>query len=324
MNVVLITGATGFLGGRLAQYLRTQGYGVLAMGRSKSKCAALVENGLTTVCHDLSIPVPDTAFCGREISAIVHCAALSAPYGKLADFERANVSGTRNIVAFARRRNVRRLVNISSPSVYFSPRDQIDIDENTPLPRPINAYAKTKAQAEAFVLAQPDIGAINLRPRGIYGAGDQTILPRLLHAAKRPFPILRNGRARIDLTHVHDVCRAIDAALRADKKAEGETFNISSGEALPIREIVDAACARAHKSVRWRRVPFSIVWAAARTLETAYAISPTCKEPWITSYGVALFAFEQSLNIDKAAAILGWHPMVQFGAGLEEAFGSEL
>lgn len=112
------------------------------------------------------------------------------------------------------------------------------MQENSLLPTRVNTCAQTKRQAEQIVLAATGINSIVLRPRGIYGAGDTTLLPRLLRkVTKRPLPIFRDGIAKIDLTHVDDVVSAVVAALASD--VAGEIFNVSGGEVLPIRHIAD-------------------------------------------------------------------------------------
>ncbi len=316
---VLITGATGFLGGTLAPYLAVRGFDVLGTGRSAPACADLAARGIEMVQADLKSPIAPERF--GPVDAIVHSAALSAPTGRRAAFEAANVGATRNILAYANAVGVRRFVNISSPSVYFAPRDQLDVRESDPLPAPFNHYAATKAEAERLVLAAPEVGPISLRPRGIYGPGDQALLPRLLAVAKRQaLPLFRGGRARIDLTFVGDVCAAIDAALRAGPEVEGEVFNISGGEVLPVSEIIGAACERAGVTPRWRALPFWPVKTLAAGVERLYAAMPGSPEPQVTSYGLALLAFEQSLNIEKAAARLGWRPAVRFAQGLDQVF----
>lgn len=314
---VLVTGATGFLGGTLIRHLRDRGYDTVALGRDAERCNRLEAAGIPTVRTDLSQPDPQRADRIGTLDAVVHCAALSAPWGRLAAFEAANVDGTRNVLDLATRLGARRFVNISSPTVYFELRDKIEVSETTPLPPPINAYARTKAAAERLVLARPDLCPINLRPRGIYGAGEETLLPRLLTAARHgPLPLLRNGAAAIDLTHVSDVVAAIEAALVAEPALSGETFNISGGEVMAMREIVERACAVLRVPVRWRPLPFYPVLIAARLAELASLARPTPKEPRVTPYTLGLFAFRQSLDISKAQALLGWQPKVRFDTGL--------
>ena len=314
---VLITGATGFLGGTVLRMLQAQGRPVLAQGRDPGRLAAL---GAPVLRWDLTQPPPDTPELAG-VDAMVHCAALSAPFGRLAEFHAANVQGTAAVLALARRLQVRRFVHISSPSVLFAPRDQLALDETTPLPPPCTPYARTKARAEALVLAAPDLSPVILRPRGLYGCGDTALLPRLLQAARtRPLPLFRGGRARIDLTHVEDAAAAVLAALDAGPEAAGEVFHISGGEVLPVTEIASRACARAGVPLRWRRMPLAPALLAAGAMERL-ALLTGAGEPAVTRYGLALFAYAQSLDISKASRSLGWSPRISFAEGLDRTFG---
>ena len=321
MGRVLVTGASGFLGGHVVARLAAAGTPVLAQGRDIRRSAALEAAGHTVMRRDLSQPFDAKSDAGfGDIDAIVHCAALSSPFGRLADFEAANVTATRNLVDFARKRGVQRFVQISTPSVCFAFRDQLGVTENSPLPDPVNHYARTKRQGEDIVLAATDIGPVVLRPRGIYGAGDRALLPRLLQAARRPLPLFRDGQARIDLTHVDDVVDAVFAALAAGSAAEGQIVNISGGEVLAVRHIADSACARAGLQTRWRKTPLALAMLAAGVMEAVALLLPRRPEPPVTRYGLGLFAYAQSLDISKARRILGWTPKVPFEEGLDRTF----
>ena len=314
---VLVTGATGFLGGTFLRHLRAHGYETVALGRNEGRCRLLDAAGFSAVRADLSQPVLHLAAGIGTVDAVVHCAALSAPFGRYAAFHAANVEGTRNALDLAETLDVRRFVNISSPTVYFELKDKTGVRETAPLPKPINAYARTKAEAERLVLARRGIGPVNLRPRGIYGAGEETLLPRLVKAARRgPLPLLRGGAAAIDLTHVDDVVAAIAAALSPDPALSGETFNISGGETRPVREIVERVCAALDVPLRWKRMPFLPALAAARIAELASFVRREPREPLVTPYTLGLFAFRQSLDISKARGLLGWQPQVPFDIGL--------
>ena len=321
MGRVLVTGASGFLGGHVVARLAAAGTPVLAQGRDIRRSAALEAAGHTVMRRDLSQPFDAKSVAGfGDIDAIVHCAALSSPFGRLADFEAANVTATRNLVDFARQLGVQRFVQISTPSVCFAFRDQLGVTENSPLPDPVNHYARTKRQGEDIVLAAADIRPVVLRPRGIYGAGDRALLPRLLQAARRPLPLFRDGQARIDLTHVDDVVDAVFAALSAGSAAEGQIFNISGGEVLAVRHIADSACARAGLQTRWRKTPLALAMLAAGVMEALALLLPRRPEPPVTRYGLGLFAYAQSLDISKARRILGWTPKVPFEEGLDRTF----
>ncbi|MEO9865084.1 MAG: NAD(P)-dependent oxidoreductase [Yoonia sp.] len=313
MTKTLVTGATGFLGGAVVAALREAGENVVGTGRNLQKCA---DRGFTAV--NLSTPIESWPDLG-EINQIVHCAALSAPFGRYANFMNANVVATQNLVTFAKRQNVSRFVHVSTSSVYFAPKDQLKVTENCPLPRPINAYAKTKHQSEDIVLDAGNLSPIVLRPRGIYGIGDTALLPRLLRvAARRPLPIFRDGTAEIDLTHVDDVVSSVLAALNAPK-AVG-IFNISGGEPLLIQDIVNAAAGNAGVSVAWRKQPLKLAMGFAAALENLARIDPFRREPIITRYALGLFAYKQGLSIQKARDQLNWTPKVDFAEGLKRTF----
>ena len=314
---VLVTGASGFVGGAVVRALRAQGRAVLATGRDPVTCAALGD------CLALDLAAPDAAKAlehvarQRGISAVVHAAALTAPWGRRAEFQRSNVDATRTVLTLAKHLGVRRIVHISTPSVYFRFADQIGLTEDTPLPTPVNDYTATKAQAEGSALAA---GAVILRPRGIYGAGDRALLPRLVRAIQSgPLPLLRNGQAATDLTHVDDVVAAILAALGGAGVA-GQVLNISGGVALPIRDVVAAVSQHLGLIPRWRPLPLPAVMLAARGMELEAHV--TGSEPRVTRYGVGLFAFTQTLDIQRAARILGWHPTVSFDEGLRRTFAT--
>ncbi|RWD68289.1 NAD(P)-dependent oxidoreductase [Mesorhizobium sp.] len=319
---VLITGASGFLGSHVLQRLAASGTLALGLGRDETRCAALEAAGHRIIRHDLAQPL-DAALDPRlgRVERIIHCAALSSPFGRLADFEAANVTATRNLVGFARRQGISRFVHISSPSVCFAFRDQLGLAEDAALPEPVNHYARTKREAEKIVLGEPDVHPVVLRPRGIYGKGDRALLPRLIKAAKsRPLPLFRDGRAAIDITYVDDVVDAVMAALAARGEAEGRIFNISGGEMLPVRRIADAACIRAGLHARWRPMPLAPAMLAAGLMEAVALRLPGRPEPPVTRYGLGLLAYAQSLDLSKAKRVLGWAPKISFEQGLDRTF----
>ncbi|MEM7614623.1 MAG: NAD(P)-dependent oxidoreductase [Pseudomonadota bacterium] len=319
---VLVTGATGFLGGAVLRRLIQAGTPAIGQGRNPVRCAQVREEGLDCICWTLPEALPLEAFAALgEVDAVIHCAALSSPFGSRAAFEAANVRGTQAMLDLARQKGVKRFVFVSSPSIYFALRDQLEVTEDSPLPKPFNAYARSKVRAEALVRKAQDVGPIILRPRGLYGPKDTTLLPRLLRAARRrPLPQFRDGRASIDLTFIEDATSAVCATLAAPDSLEGRAYNISGGEVVKISEIVEQTCARADVDVRWRPMPLGPALLAARLVEAAALMYPGQPEPAVTRYGLGLFAFEQSLNLTRARSELGWEPEVSFAEGLRRTF----
>lgn len=153
MSRILVTGASGFLGGALVRKLHSGARDVVATGRNIEKLRALGLPDHSILCLDLAKPSMAAACEAhlKGVTTIVHCAGLSSPWGTQADFHRANVTATENVVALAKRLGGIHLVFVSTPSVYFQFKDQFDVGEGTSLPKPVNAYASTKALAETRV-----------------------------------------------------------------------------------------------------------------------------------------------------------------------------
>ncbi|MBK8085312.1 MAG: NAD(P)-dependent oxidoreductase [Devosia sp.] len=314
MMRLVVSGATGFLGGHLARRLVAERHEVIGLGRDAAAGARLADDGVRFRSIDLATA---DALAEAGADGFVHAAALSSNWGRRQAFVAANVTGTANALTLARRLGVRRFVHISSPSVGFRFADQFGVSEDAPLPRPVNAYAASKGRAEQLVLAAGDLSPVVLRPRGLFGPGDTTLLPRLVRAARQgPLPLLRGGEAVTDLTHVEDAVEAIIAALRAGPQAAGRIYNVSGGEALPVRRIAELAALRAGVPVAWRAVPVAVALLAARVLETRALLTPGRPEPVVTAYSVGVMAYSQTLDISRAARELGWRPRIGIEAGI--------
>lgn len=318
----LVTGATGFLGGRLVRRYLEQGESVIALGRNEFSLEKLNALGAATVRHDLSgsLDLPPSQHV-REIDTIVHCAALSSPYGARSDFHAANVLGTRHVVDLAKRLRVRRMILISTPAVYFRPRHQFGVRETDPLPVAVNHYAETKLRAEGEALRTLHEGVIILRPRGIYGPGDTALLPRLLHAVRfGPLPLMNDGQAVTDLTHVDDVIGAVLAA-QGHEGRQNEILNVSGGEPVNVKRLIDRVCAHMSQEVKWRPTPVPLAMFAARAMEMKSRLTSGA-EPRTTRYSLGLLAYSQTLNIEKIHTVLGWSPKISFETGLADALSS--
>lgn len=147
----IVTGATGFLGGRLAKQLHGLGWEVTAVGRDIMKGAELSREGIRFVSLDLRDKDMVIDLCEGQ-DAVFHCAALSAPWGAYEVFYSCNVTATEHLLEGSLRHGVGRFVHVSTPSVYFNFKPRLLVSENDPLPhRYANAYAQTKRLAELAV-----------------------------------------------------------------------------------------------------------------------------------------------------------------------------
>lgn len=312
---VLVTGATGFLGGAVARSLHAAGWEVHATGRNPQLGADLQRLGIKFTACDLAwatIPLADCTY-------VVHCAAWSAPWGRKRDFQAANVVATQRLLAACLAANVPRFIHISTPSVSFAFAPQRDLREDAPWPEPAaNDYIATKRLAERAVLAS-GLPSVVLRPKALFGPGDTTLIPRVLRVAARGrFPLF-DADCLLDLTYIHDAVAAILRALTADAQAIGNVYHITSGQPLSRRLILETLFAACELRVALRPVPLRWALALGSALEAISKIATLGKwEPPLTRYSVGALGYGQTLDISAARQDLGYAPNTDVLARLRD------
>ena len=319
MARVLVTGASGFIGAHVVRHLHAVGHEVVATGRDPARLAVLSVAGLHTRVADLSqdtlLPLVDGA------EAVVHCAALSSPWGRRQLFLAANVLATQRLLDAARQSGVRRFVHFSSPSIYFRLGDQFNTPEAFEPPRQwINAYAESKWLGEQCVRKAVTAGlsSVILRPRAVFGEGDRAIFPRLLALAERGwFPQIGDGEARIDVTYVANVVAAVEACMPLGVPGDGRAFNITNGEPMPVNELLGHLFRALDLKVRMIPLPRGLAVALGTLAERIANIRPGQPEPRLSRYGVGVLGFSQTLDISAARQQLGYAPSVSVVEGVD-------
>jgi nucleoside-diphosphate-sugar epimerase len=307
---IVVTGATGFLGTRLLERLASRDANVtevLGVGRTLKPHSTVEGNNVNYQLGDLE----DPKFVNEVISGadvVVHAAALSSQMAPPDTFKRANVMVTQHVVNACEEHGVKRLILISSPSVYFQMKDQASIRESDPLPSPVNVYAKTKREAELIVEAS-DVPHVIFRPRALIGRGDTVILPRVIraHSAGR---LRRMGHERnhADLTPVSNVVDAILLAVQAQGDALNQTYNISNGQQQLLWPLLDKAFLDLGMEAVTRSIPIPLAILVARLMEWHAKWLNSYKEPALTVYGIGTLTKDFGMDISKAKALLGYEP----------------
>jgi GDP-4-dehydro-6-deoxy-D-mannose reductase len=260
---VLITGITGFAGSHLAEHLVSRGDEVHGLAHENPPFANLaavqdrvrIHEGDITRLEDVQ-----RTLAGSRADAVVHLAGIAVPTLASADpvaAVRVNVLGTAAVLTALEEVRKTRLVLASSADVYGAP-DHVPVDEDAPV-RPGNVYAATKVAAEALtreLAARHGAPVIILRPANQNGPRQHPGLAASAFAkqiaeaeAGLVEPVVRHGRldAERDFLDVRDMARAYAAALGL---GESGTFNVGTGRAVAIAEILDTLISLARIPVR--------------------------------------------------------------------------
>ncbi|MGX7420256.1 NAD-dependent epimerase/dehydratase family protein [Carnobacterium gallinarum] len=315
---IFVTGATGFLGKYILEELAASGYEVVAFGRNATVGKQLISEKVTFIQGDFT-NLSEIRAAAKGVDGIVHAGALSTVWGKWTDFYQINVVGTENILKVCEENQVKRLVFISSPSIYAGPKHQFDIrEEEAPEKNELNNYIKSKLLAEAKIREKSQLNSVIIRPRGLFGIGDTSIIPRLLKVNKKiGMPLFDGGEQLVDVTCVENVAFAIRLGLESPQ-AVGNTYNITNGEPRPFKQILDQMLAEIGTPARYIRLNYSFMLLVASSLEASYDFFNSGKEPIFTKYTLFLLKYSQTLSIEKAKNELGYYPKLSLDEGIKK------
>jgi len=297
---VLVTGASGFIGGHIARRLAVDGRPVRALVRPTSDTRGLA--GLELVTGDLAEPA-SLRRAADGCAAVVHCAALVSDWATVAEIRAANVVGTANVVAAARAAGVSRLVHVSTTDVHH----------------PHNWYARTKLEAEALV-RDGGVPAAVVRPATVYGPGSVDVVGQIADAVRGGHMVLIDyGRANAGLVYVANVADLVVLALD-HRGAPGETFTATDGLDVTWRRFVaDLAAGLGGTPARWS-LPYGVALALGTGLEQGYRLARRATgltlPPLLSRQAVQVLGRDQSFSNAHARERLGWAPHVGYAEGL--------
>jgi nucleoside-diphosphate-sugar epimerase len=312
----LVTGGGGFLGGAIADALLARGADVASV--SRGDYPALAEKGVATLRADLAEdPAPIEALLReRRVDTVFHCAARPGVWGRAADYERANVTATENVIAACRAAGVRRLVFTSSPSVVFDGESHVNAGPDVPYPtRYLAHYPRTKAVAERLALAANDaeFATTALRPHLIFGPGDPNLVPRLLERADAGrLRIVGDGTSEVSLTFVDNAAAAHVAAAEAlaaegaGSALAGRALFVNNVEPVRLWDWINGVLVGTGRPPVTRRVPAGVAYAAGAVLEGLYRLSGRLdREPPMTRFVARQLATSHSYDMAPFLAAAG-------------------
>ena len=313
---VLLTGATGFLGKYVIDELKNNSYQVVAFGRNEKIGKALIDENVEFFKGDID-NLDDLFKASQNCSAVIHTAALSTVWGKWEDFYNVNVLGTKNVVQVCEEKNLK-LVFVSSPSIYAGAKNQLDVKEDeAPKENDLNYYIKSKIMAENIIKSSK-LNYMIIRPRGLFGVGDTSIIPRLLELNKKiGIPLFVDGKQKVDITCVENVAYALRLALENNEYSR-QIYNITNDEPIEFKEILTLFFNEMGTEGKYLKWNYNLISPLVSFLEIIYKFFRIKKEPPITKYTLYLMRYSQTLNIDKAKRELGYHPKISILEGVKK------
>ena len=312
-----VTGATGFIGGRLVETLLEDGHKVRVLARRPADSPLQARAGVELVRGDLADPAGlEDAVAGAE--RVFHCAGLVGDWLRDDDARRVNVEGTRELLAACSAAGVDRVVHLSSLSVYGLGHHR-GTDESAPLRYSGDAYIDSKIDAERMVqvaVERDGLAVVIVRPGFVYGPGDRRFLPKLLDALRRrQFAYVGDGSKLLNLSYVDDVARAMLLAA-GGPAAAGEAYNLTDGTETSLRAFVECLCAELRIPAPTKRIPPPVAFGAAQIVERVARARRATEAPRLTVGRMRFLSYNQHYSGEKAQRELGYRPRYTYREGV--------
>jgi nucleoside-diphosphate-sugar epimerase len=310
---ILVTGATGFIGGHLVRYLVDRDYQVVACARSAEDKRESFPAGVIPKRLDITNP----ATFGKvfeTVDAVVHAAALVGDWGPPEAFFATDRDGTRNVLAAAVEANVPRFVHISSITVYGFLKDGLVTEEAAIVDKSPWPYMQAKADAERLVLQARAAGypVTIVRPGNVYGPGSVAWTLRPAKLIRNRLISLPRGFGPSNTVYVDNVLALIEACLR-DDRAAGESFHVVD-EGVMGYDAFFGQYAKALGRGPVQILPRWLLNRSAAVLELGARLSGW--PPLVTRHVLDYLCFPGHYRNDKSRRLLGLEPPVSADVGM--------
>jgi len=312
----LVTGATGFTGGRLARALTAAGHQVSALVRNRDAAGAskLAADGITLIQGDLR-DAAALAVAVSSVDVIYNVAAIYRQAGVSTEtYHAVNADAPRRIVEAASRAGVRRVVHCSTVGVHGDI-EHPPANEDAPF-RPGDIYQKTKLEGERLAQeagARLGVDVTIARPSGIYGPEDRRLLKLFRGVARRRWFTLGRGEIYYHLTYIDDLVEGF-RLLGEHPAAANRTYILAGGEVTTLNALVELIAKGAGVPTPTRHLPVWPFWVAGAVCEMVCV--PLRIEPPIFRRRVDFFTKSRAFDITRARTEVGFAPRVGLSEGI--------
>lgn len=301
---ILITGATGFTGSHLCEYLSHGGHTVIGFIRNELKAGFLDSISIPYVIGNVTDQSSLEAAMQEGFDVVINAIGYVSDTGPMKVFREINVEGTRNIANAMVNTGIDRLIHISSTSYYG--KTTPGGDEMTPVQRlDWFNYGITKFEVEEVLKSFKTIKTTYIRPVNIVGRRDKTgFIPRYYDAmSKNPFWI-NHGKSISALVYIDDVCEAVKLCIENPETSVGEAYNLCSSERVSIREITTILNNEIGMPIPRLSIGFRLGIMMATLSEYFYKLIR--RQPTFSQMGMFLIGQDIYVSTKKIENQLGW------------------
>lgn len=310
---VLVTGATGFIGGKLVDSLVADGHEVRVLVRPGREGRFASQSGIEPCHGDLADAGSLITACAG-MDAVVHSAGALGRWGVSEDdLAQINVRGVTRLVEACAKGGVTHFVHLSAGGV-SGPMEPVPADETFACD-PKTPYERTKLAGEnaaADAAKRLGVPLTILRPTFTYGPGDAHKLPMFKAVKSGKMFLVGDGSSLIHPVFVDDLVHGIRLAL--DRPGRGETYILGGPRPVTKRELLDTIAENVGVRRRWLRLPRGPLMAAAFAAELLGRIVRIA--PPLTRGRVLMMGWSFGYRIDKAGSDLGYRPQTSFSDGV--------
>ena len=317
---ILITGGNGLLGRHLVPALQDRGDVVRVLALPGEDTTWLEQHAVAVFRGDVRLPNTLTApMSGAE--GVLNLAGMMGVWKPLRDYRDVNVTGTRNVCQAALNAGVRRIVHISSWTVYGMNLGR-PAREDFLLQPFREPYAISKAEGDLAVqemIAENQLPAVILRPATFFGPGDRLHFGRMADRVKAgKGVIVGRGDNALPFAYVTDIVQGLLLALDVEH-AVGQAYNISNDEPMTQQDFLEAIAQELGVSPPSLHIPYRVLYLAGDVAERLSPPNGSRSQPIVTRLGVKLFGTDNRHAIDKARRELGFAPRVPIREGVRLA-----
>ena len=322
---VLITGSTGFLGSKIVKMLSEKGYIVRALVRKLSNIEKLNKLPVEIMYGDVGdIEILKPLF--KDVDIIVHAAADTA--GRDEESEISTIQGTKNVLELSKEFKIRKLIYISSCSVYGVAdytENQI-INEKSSLerfPEKRGAYSYGKLKADEIVQAamkNSEVPIVCLRPGTIFGPGGEVFTPMMGFSGGNIFAVIGKGDFVLPLVYLDNLCDAIITAIEKNE-GDGKIFNLVDSGNITKQQYIDKLIKKLYADAKVYYIPFHLLYLVVWLQEGLTKIMG--RNPFLTRYRLISSQRKIIYDSSKFSKVYGWKPPYTMDEGIKAVIDYE-